>query len=171
MLTLIRLRFLRVVYSGGQLGLYLISFCQIFSGVNTSHRGWGIFWLRGCQLLEEAFLSVEFTKPSETKFLPGFYHHTPGRGASLIPSRQHLLENLFPIKQNEGRTISCMSKLWLDFHYADFNFWTNHSLLQILNKTYLEERKYSCSLILIWVMLSSSSSDHCVSYSCFYLLN
>ena len=102
MLTLIRLGFLRVVFSGGQFGLYLISFCQIFSEVNTSHDGWGIFWLTGCQLLENAFVSLKFTNPSETKFSPGFYHHTQGRGTSLIPSREHLLENLFPHQAEWG---------------------------------------------------------------------
>ena len=102
MLTLIRLGILRVFYFWGSIWALSYKFCQIFSEVNTSHHGWGVFWLTGCQLLENAFVSLEFTKPSETKFSPGFYHHTPGRGTSLIPSREHLLENLFPHQAEWG---------------------------------------------------------------------
>ena len=125
-----------------------------FSQVNICHHGWRDF------LIDSVSITGKFISRSRIYYAlwdtiqPQPFTITPQEEGHYSFPPGSIVENIyFPIKQNEGRTKLCMSKLWLDFYYADFNFWTDYLLLQIWKKTHLEERKCSCSLKFLCVML------------------
>ena len=66
------------------------------------------FLINGVKLLENAFFkqTIElfiFTYVSPQNCLQGSYHHSPGRGKTLIPNGSRFSKFIYPLAEREGR--------------------------------------------------------------------